>query len=169
MKAVAWKSAALGFLFSIAMITLVCSAYWLFAETLADRVPDPELRSDFANGFRSLAVSDFAFFAISLAIYWFLSAALGKGNVVSVKSSNYLLLVAIGTALLLAANSYFFWVDVLCDQFPESHSVFSMSHISECPSVGIALATLQVLAFVIGLISLALRIFVSRKVNSSNI
>jgi hypothetical protein len=162
MNTASWKSAFAGFLVSVIPLLSVTIAFYASANLLADRITNTEYRNEFVDAFRLRAMDEAQFFSIVLVGYWLLAALCGKGRVAAVKWANYPLIVAGIFVVGLMSNNYFFWVETVCHQYPQSHTGFSLLMIDECPSSQTAFYGLQLATFLLVLHSLVYRIAYSR-------
>ncbi len=169
MRFAAWKSGFLGFLISAAITSAVCLSFYLSADLASSRSPDIKFRTELADQLRFHAYSVGTMFVGILAFYWMLAALYGRGNIASFKWANYPLITAFGIAILLLSNDFFFWIETYCDQWPQSHTGFSVLRITECPSSGIALSGMATLAFLLTIHSLLFRITASRQEEKSSL
>ena len=149
MSKISWKSAFFGFLISASATSLICLLFYSYADTAASNVSDSQFQFDHANDLRRQAFELGTIFAVTLLIYWVVSALYGRNNVLSIKWANYPLMISCFIFLLLFSNSFIFNIETYCHQFPQSHSGFSITRITECPSSGILFDGLQFIAFIL--------------------
>ena len=100
---------------------------------------------------------------IIFAVYWALSALLGRGPVGRSASANVLLALGVAVHAALFLNSYVGWAGTVCDARPYPHEGFQLARIYECPSSSIFFTALANHALFLLICSLAVRIVTSRK------
>jgi hypothetical protein len=162
MSSMPLRSAAKGFLITFAAFVLIPATIYLSANLVAANIGDVAFRSEYASMLRDPMLPQAIWTGIWLAAYWSLAAIAGKGNILRIKSANYLLFAAWICYALLNFGVIFFNINTYCDVFPMSHSTFSISRIDECPSSQIASSWLDTSAFALFGFSIISRILVSR-------